>query len=79
MLSVRNRVSRRDASELCGELFGGEMSVGSVDAICQRASAALAEPYASLREAVKDAPVVCVDETGWRNAGHKPPLGRAHR
>lgn len=69
LLSVRNRVSRRDASELCGELFGCDVSVGSVDAICQRASGALAEPYAGLREAVKDAPVLWVDETGWRCAG----------
>lgn len=69
LLSVRNRISRRDASELCGELFGCDVSVGSVDAICQRTSGALREPYAELREAVKDAPVICIDETGWRNAG----------
>lgn len=74
LLSVRNRVSRRDASELCGELFGARVSTGSVDAICQRASAALADPYACLREAVKDAPVLFVDETGWRNAGQKRTL-----
>lgn len=74
LLSVRNRVSRRDASELCGELFGCAVSVGSVDAICQRASVALHEPYLALREAVKDAPVVCVDETGWRNAGQRRTL-----
>jgi transposase len=74
LLSVRNRVSRRDASELCGELFGCGISVGSVDAICQRTSAALAQPYTALREAVKDVPVVCVDETGWRNAGQKRTL-----
>jgi transposase len=69
LLSVRNRISRRDASELCGELFGTEVATGSVDAICQRASAALAAPYACLREAVKDAPVLFVDETGARAAG----------
>jgi transposase len=74
LLSVRNRISRRDASELCGELFGCAVSVGSVDAICQRASGALAQPYAQLREAVKDAPVVCVDETGWRCAGEHRTL-----
>jgi transposase len=74
LLSVRNRISRRDASELCGELFGCPISVGSVDAICQRASGSLAEPYGELREAVKDAPVVCVDETGWRNAGKRRTL-----
>lgn len=74
LLSVRNRVSRRDASELCGELFGARVSTGSVDAICRRASAALAGPYACLREAVKDAPVLFVDETGRRNAGQKRTL-----
>lgn len=74
LLSVRNRISRRDASELCGELFGAQVSTGSVDAICQRASGALASPYAELREAVKDAPVLWVDETGWRNAGKKRTL-----
>jgi transposase len=77
LLSVRNRVSRRDASELCGELFGCEVSVGSVDAICQRASGALAAPYGELREAVKDAPVLCVDETGWRCAGERRTLWAA--
>jgi transposase len=74
LLSVRNRISRRDVSELAAELFGCPVSVGSVDAICQRSSGALAEPYGELREAVKDAPVVCVDETGWRNAGERRTL-----
>lgn len=74
LLSVRNRISRRDGSELCGELFGAQVSTGSVDAICQRVSAALASPYAELREAVKDAPVLCVDETGWRCAGQRRTL-----
>ena len=74
VLSVRNRVSRRDVSELSAELFGCPVSVGSVDAICQRTSGALAGPYADLREAVKDAPVVCVDETGWRQAGRRRTL-----
>lgn len=74
LLSICNRVSRRDASELCGELFGAQVATGSVAAICRRASAALASPYAELREAVKDAPVLFVDETGWRNAGQKRTL-----
>jgi transposase len=74
LLSVRNRISRRDVSELSAELFGCPLSIGSVDAICQRASSALAAPYGELREAVKDAPVVCVDETGWRCAGERRTL-----
>lgn len=74
LLSVRNRVSRRDVSELSAELFGCPVSIGSVDAICQRASYALADPYAELRAAVKDAAVVCVDETGWRQGGQRRTL-----
>lgn len=74
LLSVRNRVSRRDVSELSGELFGCPISVGSVDALCQRTSSALAAPYGELRAQVKDAPVVCVDETGWRQAGERRTL-----
>lgn len=35
-LTARNRVSRRDMSELAADLFGLGLSVGAVDAICQR-------------------------------------------
>ena len=44
-LAVRNRVSRRDTSELVRELFGAELSTGSVEAIVSRAGEALALPY----------------------------------
>ncbi len=70
-LSVRNRLSRRDVSELAQDLFGCPLSVGAVDAICQRASAALAEPHRELHEALKGAPVVNADETGWKLAGDR--------
>ena len=43
-LTARNRVSRRDLSELAFELFGLRLSAGAIDAICQRASAVLAQP-----------------------------------
>src|SRR5205823_10618005 len=44
LLSVRHRVSRRGVCELAEELFGCHLSIGTIDAICQRASAALADP-----------------------------------
>jgi transposase len=53
-LSARNRISRRDMSEIVGELFGLEISTGAVDAICQRASAALAQPHERLSASVRD-------------------------
>src|SRR5712691_8355220 len=69
-LTARNRVSRRDLSELARELFGIRISVGSVEAICARAANALAEPHQALVSSVLEAPAVNVDETGWTTAGN---------
>jgi transposase len=68
-LAVRNRVSRRDTTELARELFGVELSTGSVDAIIQRAGEALAAPHTRLEQEIKSAPAVNIDETGWKTAG----------
>jgi transposase len=68
-LAVRNRVSRRDTSELARELFGVALSTGSVDAIIQRAGEALAGPHTRLEQEIKSAPVVNIDETGWKTGG----------
>lgn len=76
-LSARNRISRRDLSELAEDLFGLEISVGTVDAICHRASAALAEPHERLANAVLSSPALNVDETGWRTAGEGRALWTA--
>src|SRR5215211_5220228 len=67
-LAVRNRVSRRDTTELARELFGVEVSTGSLDAIIQRAGEALAAPHTRLEQQIKAASVVNVDETGWKTA-----------
>lgn len=64
-LTARNRVSRRDMGELARELFGLKMSVGAVDAICQRAAKALQGPHQQLVERVLASPALNVDETGW--------------
>jgi transposase len=68
-LAVRNRVSRRDTTELARELFGVELATGSVDAIIQRAGDALAGPYTELEQRIKQAAAVNIDETGWRTCG----------
>jgi hypothetical protein len=68
-LAVRNRVSRRDTTELARELFGVGLATGSVDAIIQRAGAALAAPHTRLEQEIRSAPVVNIDETGWKTAG----------
>jgi transposase len=68
-LAVRNRVSRRDTTELARELFGVELATGSVDAIVQRAGEALAGPYTQLEQRIRSASAVNIDETGWKTAG----------
>jgi transposase len=73
-LAVRNRVSRRDTAELLRELFGAELSTGSVDAIVQGAGQALAEPHDELLRYVRLARAVNIDETGWRTAGGRRTL-----
>jgi transposase len=73
-LAVRNRVSRRDTVELVGDLFGAGLSTGAVDAIVQRAGEALQEPHLRLQDHVRSAPVVNVDETGWRLRGSQRTL-----
>jgi transposase len=52
-LAVRNRVSRRDTTELARELFGVEISTGTVDAIIQRTGEALAAPHTRLEQELK--------------------------
>ena len=73
-LAVRNRVSRRDTTELARELFGVELSTGSVDKVIQRAGVALAGPHTELEQRIKSASVVNIDETGWKTAGDRRAL-----
>jgi transposase len=73
-LTARHRISRRGASELASDLFGAGLSTGAVDAICQRASDALAGPHTQLQDWILDQDAVHVDETGWRTAGESRAL-----
>ena len=63
--------------ELARDLFGVTLSTGAVDAICQRASDALAGPYLQLQDWVLDQGAVHVDETGWRTRGEGRALWTA--
>lgn len=74
VLSVRNRISRRDVVELCEQLFGSRISTGTVDAILARVGDALAEPYADLLDRVRAAERLNMDETGWRLRGAQRAL-----
>lgn len=68
-LAAGFRLSRRQVVCLSRELFGLKIAVGTVDAIVGRSGAALSEPHQRLGDAVRGASVVCVDETGLKQAG----------
>jgi transposase len=70
-LAAGFRLSRRQVADLCSELFGLQIAIGTVDAIVQRSGAALREPQKRLHEAVRQAPALNVDETGWKQAGEQ--------
>jgi transposase len=76
-LTARHRISRRGIVELAQDLFGVMLSTGSADAICQRASEALAGPHCQLQDWVLDQGAVHVDETGWRTSGEARALWTA--
>ncbi len=73
-LSVRNRISRRDAVELAEQLFGSRISTGTVDAILSRVGEALADPHADLLDQLRLSRAVNMDETGRRTAGERRAL-----
>lgn len=70
-LTAGFRLSRRQVSDLCGELFGARIAVGSVDAIVARQGSALRGPQQRLCDAVRGSPVLYMDETGWKQAGER--------
>jgi transposase len=73
-LSVRNRLSRRDAVELTEELFQARLSSGTVDAVLSRVAGALAQPHQDLLHAVRSSKHLNMDETGWRLQGSQRAL-----
>jgi transposase len=74
VLSVRNRISRRDVVELCEQLFGARISSGTIDAILARTADALQQPCEDLLDRVRSARAINMDETGWRLRGSQRAL-----
>jgi transposase len=66
LLTGRYRLSRREARQLLGDLWGVRLSLGAVLRQEQAQSAALAPVVEEIRAAIPQAPVVNLDETGWR-------------
>jgi transposase len=64
-----HHVSKRGLEEITRDVFGVPMALGTVSALEQQMSEALAPAHEQALEAVRDAPVKHVDETGWKQAG----------
>jgi transposase len=69
MLAGVFRLSRRQVVQTVEEIFGIPISLGAVDKVIMRMSAVLADPWAELADAVRQAEVVHADETSWRLRG----------
>jgi transposase len=64
-------VSKRGAEEISEALFRAPIALGTVANLEQEMSAALAAAHQQAVDAVRQAPVKYVDETGWKQAGRK--------
>ena len=64
-------LSKRNAEEVVEGLFGVPVALGTISNMEREATAALDPAYREAREAVADAPVKNVDETGWKQSGLK--------
>jgi len=71
VLSGRYRLSRREVADICTDVLGAPLAVGSVEGLCQATAEALAAPVAELEAAVQQAPAAHADETSWRQAGQR--------
>jgi hypothetical protein len=65
-LAGRSGASHRDVEEVMDTLFHTNVSLGSVAALEQDVSAALAQPVAAAQTYVHAQPAVNADETSWR-------------
>jgi transposase len=68
-LTGRHHLSQRGLEELAEDVFDVPLSLGTVGHLAEQTSAALAPAHAEAVQAVRDAEVKNVDETGWKLAG----------
>ena len=69
--SGRHHNGKRGVQEIVGTVFQVPVSLGTVVALEQEMSAALATPHTEAGQAVRESPVKNVDETGWKQGGQK--------
>lgn len=66
VVALSAHMSREQVAAFVKDNFGCSISAASVEAICKRASEALAGAHEELQDALPEQPVVHSDETGWR-------------
>jgi transposase len=71
LLSRQYHLSKRESEGLLGDFFGVDLALGSIPALEQRTSQALAEPVEQAREYVRQQSVIHLDETGWPEGFHR--------
>lgn len=64
-------VSKRGLEEICEAMFQAPIALGTIANLEQEMSAALQPAHREAIEALRQAPVKYVDETGWKQAGRK--------
>ena len=70
LISAR-KMTRRDVQSTLQDLFGVDISVGSVQKAWEETADAVAAPYTELEQALPSEPVLNGDETGSRTNGDK--------
>ena len=76
-LAGRMGTSQRDVEETMESVFHVEMGLGTVPALEQAVSEALAEPVEEAQAYVQQQAVVNMDETSWRQKGKRVWLWKA--
>lgn len=69
MLAGVFRLSRDQVRQVVSEVFAIPSSKGTIDNTIMRINAILADPWSELREAIRKAQTVHLDETTWRLGG----------
>jgi len=64
------RLSKRQVRAALSDLLGLSISTGMIAKAERKAATVTAAPVDEVREAIRAAPALCVDETGWRE-GHR--------
>ena len=74
LLTAKFKMSRRDVETFMADVLGIDISLGSVNDLCERTSEAVAPAVAQVAAEVAAAPAVNADETGWRQRKDRPWL-----